>query len=710
MRVALARVVRGNSGEEDFGERSVAHWIGVMARRTAGDARRLFGVIVTVAWIAGCFGGSSSKSAVTVVVSPSSAQVYVGLTARFTATVTGASDTSVTWEVNGKEGGNSTNGTITTTGVYTAPSAVPSGSVTITAVSEADSKASGSAAITVLPTAVVTVSPAATSVATGASQQFSATVNGASSDLVDWSVNGISGGNGTLGTIDSNGLYTAPFSPPPSGTVTITVTSTSDPSQSATATVAIPFGVGALKGQYAFLTRGKLSGGLIGRAGSIIADGEGNITGGIEDVNSSTGATTAVLNSGTYTITADGRGSLTLTNNTTGSITFYFVMVSHDLANLVESDSSVTSAGGFMRIQDSSKFSASSLAGGYVFDVAGVDVKGYPISMIGRVTSDGSGHLTNGLIDTNDNSTSSGATSFSGSSYQIDSTYGVTYGRGVASIDGLSFVFYIVNGNRWELLESDNALVATGEVISQVSPPTDVSQLNGSFCFVGSGNAKSSSSSSGKPVVRGGRFTADGKGNMSGALLIHNSDGTAAQIPSSGTDSGTYTIDSVGSGRGTATFSGSSGGAIELVFYFASGTQAVFQDLTGSLIVDGEMDAQTTTATTGAELAGSHAFFWSGDNNGRMDYSGQFTVTSASSSNVSGTIDYNQAGNAGSNDTFSGTFTLNGDGTSRNKLSLNATNPSGSFNFAAFIVDADNVFLVSTDSNDVVAGKTSRQY
>lgn len=710
MRIRWAGRVRVPFRRSRSGEGWSGNWIGENgAKKTLANCRF---VILSLAGVclAGCLGGSSTKSTVTVVVSPSSAQVYVGLTAKFSATVTGASDTTVTWKVNGTEGGNTKYGTITTTGVYTAPGSVPSGTVTISAVSQSDSNASGNATVTVLATAVVTVSPAAASVPTGTSQQFSATVNGSASDAVEWSVDAISGGNSTVGTIDSNGLYTAPLTPPPLGTVSITATSTADSSQSATATVAVPFGAGALKGQYSFLVRGTTSSGTLGRTGSILADGEGNITAGIEDVNSGSSTATVVFNSGTYSITADDRGKLTLTNNTTGSLTFYIAMVSNSLANLVESDTSVTSASGALRKQDPSKFSSSSMAGSYVFNFAGVDIKGYPQSLIGRFTSDGADRLSQGVLDINDNATASGATSFTGSSYQIDSTYGATYGRGVASIDGLNFAFYIVDNTRWDFLETDNAEVTAGEVVAQVSPPAATSGLSGGFCFVGMGGTKASSSSSGKPVVRGGRLTMDGSGNLSGVVLVSNSDGSAVQVPASGTDSGTYTIDSSGTGRGTATFTDSSAGTFQFVFYLVSGSQAVFQDLSKNLILGGELDAQTTSSITRSALAGSHAFLWNGNNNGRMDYSGQYSLTSASSSNVSGTVDFNQAGSPGSNDTFSGTLTVSGDGTGRNKLSLTATNPSGSFSFAAFVVDADTILLVSTDQNDVLAGKSSRQF
>jgi Protein of unknown function (DUF1565) len=75
----------------------------------------------------------------------------------FTATVTGSSNTAVTWQVNGVSGGNSTNGLVSTTvlgtaneALYLAPSGVPSpASVSVTAVSQADPTKSTTATVTI---------------------------------------------------------------------------------------------------------------------------------------------------------------------------------------------------------------------------------------------------------------------------------------------------------------------------------------------------------------------------------------------------------------------------------------------------------------------------------------------------------------------------------------------------------------------------------
>jgi len=86
-----------------------------------------------------------------VTVTPNPVNVPVGSPQQFTATVTGTTNTTVTWQVNGMSGGNPTVGTISSTGFYTAPASPPSpATVAITAVSQADTTKSGSASATIV--------------------------------------------------------------------------------------------------------------------------------------------------------------------------------------------------------------------------------------------------------------------------------------------------------------------------------------------------------------------------------------------------------------------------------------------------------------------------------------------------------------------------------------------------------------------------------
>ena len=154
-------------------------------------------------------GGGPTPQPVSVSISPTTASVEIGNTVQFTATVSNTSNTAVTWQVNNVTGGNATVGTISTSGLYTAPAAVPNpNTVTVKAVSQADATKSASATVTITLVITVTVSPTPVTVPAGGTQQFTATVENTANTAVTWKVNGVTGGNSTLGTISTGGLYT----------------------------------------------------------------------------------------------------------------------------------------------------------------------------------------------------------------------------------------------------------------------------------------------------------------------------------------------------------------------------------------------------------------------------------------------------------------------------------------------------------------------
>jgi len=85
-------------------------------------------------------------------VDPATASVIITQTQQFKATVSNATDTTVTWSVNGVAGGDANVGTITSDGVYTAPAKVPSpAQFKVTATSKADNTKSSDSSLTVSP-------------------------------------------------------------------------------------------------------------------------------------------------------------------------------------------------------------------------------------------------------------------------------------------------------------------------------------------------------------------------------------------------------------------------------------------------------------------------------------------------------------------------------------------------------------------------------
>jgi len=144
----------------------------------------------------------------TVAVTPTGACILPSTTQQYTANVTGTPNTTVKWYVSGVLGGNSSVGTITSSGLYTAPSTTRS--ATIKAVTQGSPSYSGSAPVTVTTTPSFTIYPYVASIPVGAQQPFQAQVCQVPDSNATFTVDNIAGGNSTVGTVSDTGIYTAP--------------------------------------------------------------------------------------------------------------------------------------------------------------------------------------------------------------------------------------------------------------------------------------------------------------------------------------------------------------------------------------------------------------------------------------------------------------------------------------------------------------------
>src|SRR2546425_6374002 len=196
-------------------------------------------LIAAVMTALGCGGGSSSGSqsnqgTTSVVVTPATATVYQGMTAKFQAQVVGQSNQAVTWSVEDNFG------TIDSTGLYTAPRDASGGPFHVVATSQAVPSAKGSAAVTVL-VPQVTVAPATVTLAPGGTQTFTATVKGLVNTNVTWTVQEVGGGS-----VSNAGFYNAPQA---TGSYHVVATSVADATFSGSATITVTTSTGRLRPQ-----------------------------------------------------------------------------------------------------------------------------------------------------------------------------------------------------------------------------------------------------------------------------------------------------------------------------------------------------------------------------------------------------------------------------------------------------------------------------
>src|SRR6266404_6268866 len=340
-----------------------------------------------------------------------------------------------------------------------------------------------------------------------------------------------------------------------------------------------------LKGTYAFSMSGEDGGvnfgAFIARGGSFTADGNGNITAALEDVTDASSLPQLVqFTGGTYSIQANGRGTLTLVS-ATGGLQMSIALNSGNAGVMIQTDLNATSSGSFTR-QTLAAFTQTAIAGSYAFDISGIitgttTAAGGPSSVVGQINTNGAGNIQGGLFDSNDAGQLLSAQVIpAGGAYQMDPANGASFGRGTITFGGLSFVFYIVDGTRFKLMEDDGKFATFGDALQQsATVAIQNSGFKGDFTFLIGGGAVV-----GGPIARAAAFTADGAGNLDAIALDDNDAGTHKAITgTTGISNAFYDIDTVnaGSGRGTMTFTASSNpnlGTFSFVFYLISPTQA----------------------------------------------------------------------------------------------------------------------------------------
>jgi hypothetical protein len=503
---------------------------------------------------------------------------------------------------------------------------------------------------TTASTPTLTISCLATSVVVNGTVQCTQSILNLSSTLVNWEVSigtgtPVAGGNSTVGTIDTNGLYTAPkVQPTPSNIVTITAVAQAKTSLTATATIQINAAT-AISAITCLDSTNTPSLTVTSRMSlACTATSSSNTTIPVFwQVDGTTGGTTALglispLGNyqapftppapGTVTITAISQAVSTQTMSVTVNVTF---------GNQV-------------------------LTGSYAFSTSGrLQATNGFFSRVGDFVADGNGGLT-GLEDVNPQpgTITTQPISFSGT-YSIGPD-----GRGTmqfcepsagnaCTVPTSFFRVVVVSSQQAEIIDFQAGSAANGEIVSQ--PDISVfktSGLSGGYTFSFSGI---SSGTTAESVV--GKFVSDGAGNITSGELDTNIGGAlASQVAIS---SGAYTIDP--RGRGTATLVTASSTS-KFIFYMVSASRAKFLEMDAAPVLAGDSFKQQSIVPWGANsLSGSVVFqtFGSSTNPagafvadvGTFATDGNGTITAGS-----GLLDQNIGGAVTSAAPYGGTYTI----------------------------------------------------
>jgi hypothetical protein len=504
------------------------------------------------------------------------------------------------------------------------------------------------------------------------------------------------------------------------------------------------YNLASLKGQYAFVSNGEAitsssTATQLARTGSFIADGLGGITGGLEDVNAAGLYTPALqISGGSYTVNADGRGTLTLnvvSNGAASPIKFGIVLTSVNDGLLIDETSNnsqaSTGSGNFVK-QNVTSFTSPvpAINGAYVFDFSGLDGSGFSESFVAEFTAAvGATNVTTTAAfgDLNDDGVFSKFT-FSGTfgNDPTQPTALASFGRGVAVLNGTDYVFYIVDGTRVRLLSTSGGTMLSGDAVSQSNNvPTSVSSLNSGFVFIVSGTNFTSG------VTRVGRFTANGAA-VSKVLVDTNNGGSFQLVNNADITSSSISLDALHPGRGTVTFTSSKFSVpFTFVFYLSSPTSGVIQDISQSStgaptdVADGSIEAQSGGGPfTSANITGTYALNWSGlsfQQGGQFideeDLLAQTTVTSLALSGTSDIFPFT-AGQPQTGLAVGGSINFNnGDGTggdgNRTNMSVIYNRSSGStVNCVVYIATPQLAFFANKDNQGttrIIAGVLKTQ-
>ena len=488
------------------------------------------------------------------------------------------------------------------------------------------------------------------------------------------------------------------------------------------------FSNSSLKGQYAFIMTGQATDGfLLARIGTFIADGNGNIQGGTElvDTFSNDFQQLAFSSGTTYQVNADGRGAMTLLN-TSGPTSYSITFTSPTAGYICETDGGNGTSGTF-ELQDTSAFSPTAVTGPFVFDASGQDGNRNADSIIGQIVLN-SGPVQGGVYDENDAAVASNPVTITNGSFTVvDNTNGLA----TLSFNNNNFQYgvVIVNSKKFHMIEippvGSDVPITIGTANAQSAPPSTNPAFASGFVFLTSGSGTTTAD------FKVGRFTADGNGNLGSIAMDEKLLGASVtQIPKGTLSAMTYSVDASlpDSGRVTISFLDSSNKQpYQFIAYMASSTQGFIQDNSPGIVGDGQILAQTGAPFSNGSVAADYGFNWSGisrnnTNNvtAEEDFVGHVTVSSATSSNVIGAMDFSElSSNQGAfhDSALNGTLTINGDGTtsSGNRSTLKVTaagtngGPSTTFNFNLYPVDTNTIFVISTDTDHSTGGVFTKQ-
>ena len=407
---------------------------------------------------------------------------------------------------------------------------------------------------------------------------------------------------------------TAPGTPGTTPTFSVSVTDSESPAQVNVANFTITINAvqactgtldnQLLTGNYALMLNGWSSSTTAASAvGSFVADGQGNITGGLmdkADQASSAGPQNGAF-TGTYCVGSNNLASINVNFSSGlggGTGTLQAALDASDgNGHIINYNSGGFLATGLLRRQDTIAFSTSAINGNYAGAGVGVDSSGNRLASAGASNYGGNGNISNGEFDSDDAVSGPLTGTFSSSDFSVASN-----GRGTATITVVSgagsepkkYVYYIVSASEMLRMEIDPSLppeIHIGQILQQSS---NLSYQSLEGLSVIETQALDNEKVPATPEAQAGILTVTSPPAFS-VTLDQNDGGTMSTL----TPSGNYSVDS--SGRVTLTAAGNN----PPVFYLVGQNQA-FLVGTDSTVSFGTLTPQTGSNFDNASLVGNY--------------------------------------------------------------------------------------------------------
>ena len=358
----------------------------------------------------------------------------------------------------------------------------------------------------------------------------------------------------------------------PVGTYDFTVQASDTGSAVATANFSLSIS-GKVQGNYAFSFNGFNDNAPFYMVGSLVADGNGNITGGMLDRNGtdSVGLAKAVpITGGTYTIGSNSLGTMTIISSL-GTFQYNVSVSTFSDSRFILADPNFPKMWGSGVLKKQTLSGLTLAHASFAFGFSGADPASQRYAGAGYFVVDTDGvTVSSGMVDTNDNGTLQAQVALTGSvSSTIDPTTGrgtVTFNAGSSTVD---YAFYVVSltsfpTNELLAVQTDStgggAPVSVASIVQRGNAGTCTTGAFSSHCLSSKqGGAPNGSAFEVNAVSGGGSVpdislgvgNFDGSGAITGYSYDENNGGTLAQNNSTGT----YAVDQT-TGRVTVTLTG----------------------------------------------------------------------------------------------------------------------------------------------------------